>query len=63
MAGIVSQTKVHLVLGAGGAKCIGYVGALREIENRGISYASVSACSAGTLIGAFLGPLGTSIKL
>lgn len=49
-----SKDKVHLVLGAGGARCLSYVGALAVLEERGISYASVSACSAGTLIGALL---------
>ncbi len=45
---------VHLVLGAGGARCISYVGALSVLAERGVSFASVSACSAGTLIGALL---------
>lgn len=46
--------RVHLVLAAGGARCISYIGALAVLEERGISFASVSACSAGTLIGALL---------
>ena len=41
---------VHLVLGAGGAKCISYAGALSVLEQRGIRFKTVSACSAGTLI-------------
>lgn len=45
---------VHLVLGAGGAKCISYAGALSVLEENGIRFKTVSACSAGTLIGALV---------
>ena len=46
--------EVHLVLGSGGVKCISYAGALCELEERGIVFKTVSACSAGTLIGSLL---------
>jgi predicted acylesterase/phospholipase RssA len=45
---------VHLVLGGGGVRCLSYAGALRFLVEHGISFASVSACSAGTFIGALL---------
>ena len=47
-------TRVHLVLSAGGLKVVSYVGALSVLAERNISFASVSACSAGTFIGALL---------
>ncbi len=54
MSGKQGENNVHLVLAAGGARCLSYVGAVAALEERGISFASVSACSAGTLIGALL---------
>lgn len=45
---------VHLVLGGGGVRCLSYAGALRFLVEHGISFASVSACSAGTFLGALL---------
>lgn len=47
-------TKVHLVLSAGGARVISYVGALNLLAERNISFASLSACSAGAFMGALL---------
>jgi len=47
-------TQVHLVLSAGGAKVISYVGALSVLAERNISFASVSTCSAGAFMGALL---------
>ena len=44
--------KAHLVLSSGGVKCISYAGAIDELVRRGVSFASVSACSAGSIIGA-----------
>ncbi len=41
----------HLVLSGGGVRCLSFVGALEQLE-REFSWASVSACSMGTLIGA-----------
>lgn len=50
----VPPTRVHLVLGAGGARTLAYVGALEVLSEAGIEFASISACSAGSLVGAFL---------
>ena len=47
-------TRVHLVLGSGGARTLAYVGALEVLSEAGIEFASIPACSAGSLIGAFL---------
>ena len=44
--------KVHLVLGSGGMKTLGYAGVLATLAENDVSYASVSACSAGTFFGA-----------
>jgi len=46
--------KVHLVLSAGGVKCLSYGGAIPALSENGISFASVSGSSAGSLIGAIL---------
>jgi predicted acylesterase/phospholipase RssA len=46
--------KVHLVLSGGGVKCISYAGAIATLSQRGFSFASVSAVSAGTFIGAWV---------
>jgi predicted acylesterase/phospholipase RssA len=43
----------HLVLGAGGVRCLAYIGALERLQSV-YRFESVSACSAGTLIGALL---------
>lgn len=48
------RTRVHLVLGSGGVKTLAYVGALAVLEEAGIEFASISACSAGSLIGALV---------
>ena len=45
---------VHLVLSAGGVKCLSYAGAVAALSEHGISFATVSGCSAGSLIGALL---------
>ncbi len=49
-----AQVRAHLVLSAGGVKCVSYAGALSALSERNISFASVSACSAGSLVGALL---------
>ena len=46
--------RAHLVLSAGGVKCVSYAGALAVLAERGVSFASVSSCSAGSLVGALL---------
>jgi predicted acylesterase/phospholipase RssA len=43
--------RVHLLLSAGGVRCLSYIGALEQLEKR-YEIATVSTCSAGTLIGA-----------
>ena len=45
-------TRAHLVLSAGGVRCIAYIGALEQLEAEGYEWASVSTCSAGTFVGA-----------
>ncbi len=47
-----APTRAHLVLGAGGVRCIAYIGALEQLEEEGYEFASVSTCSAGTFVGA-----------
>lgn len=46
--------KVDLVMGAGGVRCVSYIGALLVLEERGYEIESVSTCSAGSMIGALL---------
>ena len=48
------ETRLHLVLGAGGVRCLSYVGAIRALEEYGYKFASVSACSGGTMIAALV---------
>jgi predicted acylesterase/phospholipase RssA len=47
-----AKTKAHIVLGSGGVRTIAYVGALEVLEDAGIEFESISACSAGSLVGA-----------
>jgi NTE family protein len=49
-----AEKSVHVVLGGGGTRCIAYIGALRALNEKGYSFASISACSAGTVIAALL---------
>src|SRR5215213_1804310 len=49
-----ASRRVHLVLSAGGAKCITYAGAVTALEENGFEFASVSGSSAGSFIGAIL---------
>lgn len=46
------QIKAHLILSSGGVKCISYAGAISELEKNGVEIVSVSACSAGSIVGA-----------
>jgi predicted acylesterase/phospholipase RssA len=48
------RTKAHVVLGAGGVRVVAYLGALEVLEEAGIEFASISACSAGSLVGALM---------
>ena len=45
--------RVHLVLSAGGVRCLAYIGALERLAAN-YEYETVSTCSAGTLVGALL---------
>jgi predicted acylesterase/phospholipase RssA len=49
-----AHRRVHLVLSAGGMKCIAYAGAIEALTENRISFASVSASSAGSVIGALV---------
>src|SRR5437763_14094994 len=42
----------HVVLGAGGVRTLSYIGALSELVKNGVEIRSISACSAGSLVGA-----------
>jgi len=46
------RERVHLLLSAGGVRCLSYIGALEQLEQEGFEIATVSTCSAGTLVGA-----------
>lgn len=50
----MSQRRVHLVLGAGGVKCISYAGAVTALLENGFEFATISGSSAGSFIGAIL---------
>jgi predicted acylesterase/phospholipase RssA len=43
--------RAHLVLGAGGVRCIAYIGALEQLEEEGFRFATVATCSAATFVG------------
>lgn len=47
-------TAAHLVLSAGGVRSLSYAGAISALAEQGITFASVSACSSGSFIGALL---------
>ena len=46
--------RVHLVLGAGGVRCLSYAGALAALAEGGVEFETVSACSAGKMFGALM---------
>ena len=48
------RRQAHLVLSSGGVRATSYVGAVRFLEEEGFEWATISACSSGTLIGALL---------
>lgn len=50
----MERIKAHLVLGAGGVRTLAYVGALERLEEANYDFQSISACSAGALVGAVL---------
>ena len=50
----MTTSRVHLVLSAGGMRALAYVGAVQAFESAGIEVVSISACSAGTIVGALV---------
>lgn len=49
-----ANRRVHLVLSAGGVKCVSYAGAVASLSENGFEFASVSGSSGGSFIGAIL---------
>lgn len=49
-----TNKSVHLVLSAGGVRCLSYIGALKVLRQHGVEIKSISCCSAGSLLGALL---------
>lgn len=45
------RERAHLVLSAGGVRCLSYIGALERLETK-YEFTTVATCSAGTLVGA-----------
>jgi NTE family protein len=54
MADHSGRIGLHLVLAGGGVQSLSYAGALSVLVERGFDFKSVSACSAGTFVGALL---------
>lgn len=50
---MTAERPAHLVLSAGGVRCLAYIGALERLTEV-YRFETVSACSAGTLVGALL---------
>ena len=48
---LTNNSRVSLVLGSGGARGLAHIGVIHELEKRGITIASISGCSIGSLIG------------
>lgn len=46
------KKRVALALGSGGAKGLAHVGALKALEEQGLSFAAVAGTSAGSIVGA-----------
>lgn len=44
--------KVHLVLASGGVKTLSYLGAIEALRRLGVEIETISACSAGSMVGA-----------
>lgn len=49
-----AENSVHLVLAGGGMRCLSYPGAMSVLAENGITFASVTGVSGGTLAGALL---------
>lgn len=50
----MATSRVHLVLSSGGIRALAYIGAVQAFESADIEVASVSACSAGAIVGALV---------
>ncbi|HUK70719.1 MAG TPA: patatin-like phospholipase family protein [Streptosporangiaceae bacterium] len=50
----MALSRVHLVLSSGGMRALAYIGAVQAFESADIEVASVSACSAGAIVGALV---------
>ena len=48
---LANNPRISLVLGSGGARGLAHIGVIHELEKRGITIASISGCSIGSLIG------------
>src|SRR5438874_1315457 len=49
---LANRKRVNLVLGGGGAKGMGLVGAMAALEERGYEFECIAGCSVGAVIGA-----------
>ncbi|MGZ5135680.1 MAG: patatin-like phospholipase family protein, partial [Flavitalea sp.] len=47
----MSKTKVHLVLGSGGARGVAHIGVIEVLEESGYEIISVAGCSMGAVVG------------
>ena len=47
----MKKTKVHLVLGSGGARGVAHIGVIEVLEEKGYEIISVSGCSMGAVVG------------
>ena len=47
----VRMAKIHLVLGAGGARGVAHIGVIEEIEKAGHEIVEIVGCSMGAVIG------------
>ncbi len=48
----MAAKQAHVVMGAGGVRCMSFIGALKAMASENVRVASISCASAGTLIGA-----------
>lgn len=49
-----NSKRLHLVLGGGGVRTISFLGAIKALVEDGYSFASISGCSAGSLVSALV---------
>jgi predicted acylesterase/phospholipase RssA len=58
----MEENQIHLICSSGGVKCLSYIGAFDMLQKNGMTIASVSACSMGTVLGALFCS-GVDIKI